>query len=125
MQIFVLVLTLLNALVPAVARVLAAINESQQGGIKSYDRLLQIAGDAVKQVAAQAATPSTMPGGEETKWDRNIRLYAQAIYLTIDAAERAGLAVKDHQVSQAVNDAYTAFKMAASRNSETETTNDA
>ncbi len=122
MQIFLIVIQLLQVLAPAIARVLAAINESQGGGIKEYDRLVAIAMEQVKIVAAGANAVGAMPGGADSGWERNLRLYAQAIYLTIDAAQAAGIAVKDHQVSQAVSDAYTAWKMTSAKPSEPQPT---
>lgn len=122
MQIFLLVVQLLSTLVPAVAQMLAAINESKEGGLKEYDRLLVIAGQAVREVAATADAVGAMPGGPDSGWDRNLRLYAQAIYKTIDLAEVARISYKDHQVSQAVSDAYTAWKMATKKGSNGEGT---
>lgn len=115
MQLFMIVITILQTLVPMVAQVLTAINESKSGGIKEYDRLLTLAKQACAEVAAGADAIGAMPGGKDSGWDRNLRLYAQAIYLTIDAAEKAGIVYKDHQISQAVSEAYTAWKMTASR----------
>lgn len=117
MQIFLMVIQLLSYLAPAVAKVLASINESKDGGIKGYDKLVGIALDQVKAVALEAGTPSTMPGGDETGWEKNMRLYMSAVYKTADAAKQAGETVKDHQVMQAVSDAYTAWKMTAKENS--------
>lgn len=118
MQIFLLVIQILSALAPAVAKMLAAINESNSGGVKGYDRLLVYAGQAVKLVAASSDAVGAMPGGTDSGWDRNIRLYAQAIYKTIDLAKAAGETYKDHQISQAVGDAFTSWKMATASNSE-------
>jgi hypothetical protein len=115
MQILVAVLTLLQLIAPFVARVLAAINESKQGGIKEYDKLLALAYKAVQEVADAADAIGAMPGGKDAGWDRHLRLYAAAVYKTIDAAQLAGIAYKDHQVSQAVSDAYTAWKMATAK----------
>lgn len=117
MQIFLWVIQLLSMIAPAVAKVLVAINESKEGGIKEYDRLVAVALEQVKLVAAMPP-PSTLPGGPETDWQRNIRLFQTAVYKTIDAAEKARITFKDHQITQAVSDAYTAWKMASKQHSD-------
>lgn len=118
MPIFMMVIQILSWLAPAIAKVMDAINGSMSGGIKGYDQLVQIALEQVKIVAREAdVIGASQPGGPDSGWERNLRLYANAIYKTADAAEMAGIVFKDHQLGQAVADAVTAWKMESSPNS--------
>jgi hypothetical protein len=103
MPIIAIILQLLSIIAPMVAKIVAAVNESQQGGLKQYDKLAAIALDQVKAAAA-----ADWPG--DTEGEKNTRKFLSAVAATADAARAIGMVVKDHQVNQAVSDAVTVWK---------------
>lgn len=103
MQIFIWVVQILSTLVPFVAKWLAAVNEAQAGGVREYERLLELAVEQVGHAAEQ-----DWPG--ESEAEKNTRKLLYAIKATGDAARSVGVVVKDHQLHQAVVDAVTVWK---------------
>ena len=103
MQIILFVLQLLASIAPWVAKALNAIHESQAGGLRTYDRLVEIAYGMVDNVSRL-----DFPG--ENQDEKNIKKYLEAVKSTAMAAEAIGIAVKDHQVMKAVQDAFVVWK---------------
>ena len=103
MQIILFVLQLLATIAPWVAKAINAIHESQQGGLKSYDRLMGIAYGMVDHVSRL-----DFPG--ESDEERNLKKFLEAVKSTATAAQAIGMVVKDHQVMKAVQDAYVVWR---------------
>lgn len=110
MQIILFVLQLLATIAPWVAKTINAIHESQAGGLRTYDRLVEIAYGMVDNVSKL-----NFPG--ESEEERNIKTFLEAVKATATAASAIGIAAKDHQVMKAVQDAFVVWKQL--RSSET------
>ena len=103
MQIILFVLQLLATIAPWVAKTINAIHESQAGGLRTYDRLIEIAYGMVDNVSRL-----DFPG--ESEDERNVKKFLEAVKSTTTAAQAVGIAVKDHQVMKAVQDAFVVWK---------------
>lgn len=103
MQIFMLVLQLLNMIAPLVAQVLAAINESKSGGIKSFDELLKVA-----LIQVRAVEGTDFPG--DTQHEKDIKKYLWAVDKTLETAIAMSMVVQTSEVMKAVQDAYMIHK---------------
>lgn len=112
MPILLLVLQILAAIAPMVAKVLSAMNESQSGGIKDYDKLIALALDQVKNVAVL-----DFPG--DSKAERDFKKFAEAAAATATAAQAVGMVVKDREIHKAVQDAYVLWRQMTADNSAT------
>lgn len=110
MNILAIVCQILSLLAPMIAKVIAAWNESMQGGVKNYDKLLAVALDQVKAVA-----DADWPGESQT--EKNLKKFTQAVVQTADAARAIGIAVQDSQVHSAVENAYVLYKQMRAENS--------
>ena len=106
MQIILFVPQLLATIVPWVAKTISAIHESQAGGLRTYDRLIEIAYGMVDNVSR-----IEFPG--ESDEEKNLKKFLEAVKATATAAQAVGIAAKDHQVMKAVQDAFVVWKQLA------------